>query len=115
MKLIEFISFFIVILISSCGIFKSSDDLYFEAEAKRNTGNSYEALVLKTTRTNSVLECATVLIRAISPKVMSHLGFQFLDALNSSISLFEVFFTDTIVYFDFASSISNHLRSYGEC
>tara|TARA_Y100000994_G_scaffold223400_1_gene204265 strand:+ start:130 stop:615 length:486 start_codon:yes stop_codon:yes gene_type:complete len=52
MKIKQFITIFIVILISSCGIFKSADDLYLEAEAKRNTGNSNEALVILKKITN---------------------------------------------------------------
>ena len=45
MKIKQLITIFIVILITGCGIFKSAEDLYSEAEAKRNIGDSKEALV----------------------------------------------------------------------
>ena len=37
---------FIAFAISSCGLFKSADDLFAEAEIKRNSGESKAALVL---------------------------------------------------------------------
>ena len=40
MSIKQFIIILFVILITGCGMFKSADDLYLEAEAKRNTGNS---------------------------------------------------------------------------
>ena len=45
MKIKQLITILIVILITGCDIFKSAEDLYSEAEAKRNTGDSKEALV----------------------------------------------------------------------
>ena len=45
MKIKQLITIFIVILITGCDIFKSAEDLYSEAEAKRNIGDSKEALV----------------------------------------------------------------------
>jgi TolA-binding protein len=45
MKIKQLTTIFIVILITGCDIFKSAEDLYSEAEAKRNTGDSKEALV----------------------------------------------------------------------
>ena len=52
MNIKQLITFFIVILITSCGIFKSAEDLFLEAEAKRNTGDSKDALVLLEKITN---------------------------------------------------------------
>ena len=52
MNLKLFITIFIVIFIAGCGIFKSAEDLYLEAEAKRNSGNSKEALELLRKITN---------------------------------------------------------------
>ena len=45
MKIKQLITILIVILITGCDIFKSAEDLYSEAEAKRNIGDSKEALV----------------------------------------------------------------------
>ena len=45
MKIKQLITILIVILITGCDIFKSAEDLYIEAEAKRNIGDSKEALV----------------------------------------------------------------------
>ena len=45
MKIKQLITILIVILITGCDIFKSAEDLYTEAEAKRNIGYSKEALV----------------------------------------------------------------------
>ena len=45
MKIKQHITILIVILITGCDIFKSAEDLYSEAEAKRNIGDSKEALV----------------------------------------------------------------------
>ena len=52
MNIKQLITIFIVILLTSCGIFKSAEDLYSDAEAKRNTGNSKEALILLKKITN---------------------------------------------------------------
>ena len=41
-----------MILLTGCEIFKSAEDLYLDAEAKRNSGNSKEALVLLKKITN---------------------------------------------------------------
>ena len=46
MSIKQFITILIVILITGCGMFKSADDLYLEAEAKRNIGNSKDALAI---------------------------------------------------------------------
>ena len=45
MKIKQLITILIVIIITGCDIFKSAEDLYSEAEAKRNIGDSKEALV----------------------------------------------------------------------
>ena len=45
MKIKQLITILIVILITGCDIFKSAEDLYSKAEAKRNIGDSKEALV----------------------------------------------------------------------
>ena len=52
MNIKQLITIFIVIMLTSCGIFKSAEDLYLEAESKRNTGNPKEALVILKKITN---------------------------------------------------------------
>lgn len=46
MKIKHYITFLSLLLISGCGMFKSIDELYADAELKRNAGNSKEALVI---------------------------------------------------------------------
>jgi len=52
MKIKQHITILIVILITGCDIFKSAEDLYSEAEAKRNKGYSIEAIELLKKITN---------------------------------------------------------------
>ena len=52
MNIKQLITIFIVIFLIGCEIFKSAEDLYLDAEAKRNSGNSKEALVLLKKITN---------------------------------------------------------------
>jgi len=52
MNIKQFITIFIVILFTSCGIFKSAEELYSEAELKRNNGDSIEALEILKKITN---------------------------------------------------------------
>ena len=56
MNIKQFITILIVILITGCGIFKSAEDLYLEAEAKRNAGDSKNALELLKKITNKFSE-----------------------------------------------------------